>query len=1134
MEELFVKLVDVQQSNSPFEFEMPSNLEESQQKNSETTDFVPSTIMTAGTIQDQAVTTTLKVLLDPGASRTFIHRRALPKGANPKRLTNKIETMTAAGTMATTLAVQLRNLVFPEFSLSMTVESLHAFVFDQENCPYDLIMGRDFLEPNKMDIKYSTKTMEWFDRVAPMKEKSRPTAVYFFNDCADEEESLEEHFATEILPSKYEKVDVHDIARQQTHLSKDKQADLAACLEGYEKLFSGKLGVYPRKKIHLDLIPGAQPVHCRAYAVAHLHQKVFKDECWRLVEEGVLEPCGATDHAYPTFIIPKKDGRVRWVSDFRKLNAMIKRRVYPLPKIQDILTRRSGYKFFTKIDISMQYYTFELDEESSWLCVIVTPFGKFRYKRLPMGIKQSTDVAQEIMESLFMDIEGVECYLDDIGLFSNDWKSHLTLIQKVLTRLQENGFTVNPLKCEWAVQETDWLGYWLTPTGLKPWSKKIRTILQLKEPTNLRELRSFIGAVNYYRDMWPRRAHILAPLTQLTGSTFVWEKQHQEAFNNMKALIAHEAMLAYPDHNLPFHIFTDASDFQLGSVILQNDRPVAYYSRKLNSAQRNYTTIEKELLSIVETLREFRSMLLGADITIITDHKNLTYTNLNTQRVLRWRLYVEEFHPRFQYIQGTKNVLADFFSRTPLAVEKSVVQEPQPKIEESQLEELLDDDVSYEVASRQKQEAMLEEHHSIVVDDFMLADCYLEASEGLLQELLFVHMPEGVQNPVTYQRLAEAQQQQPALWNLPQVDPVRYFYQPFDNLELVCYRAVGQHNFKIMIPNTLLVDVVRWYHQLLNHPGAEKLENSIGTHFHHQRLRELCAEMATRCPTCQSLKQQSRGYGHLAPREAVVQPFYETQTDLIGPWNISIHGQIHTFHALTITDTATNLTELTRIDNKTSRHVAMKYGQAWLSRYPKPVRCVHDQGTEFMGQDFQRMLEVFGIRPVPISVRNPQANSIAERMHQTVGNLLRTMLYTNPPGNVETATERVDEALAAAQYSLRTSVHTTLGISPGAIVFHRDMILDVPYVADLLLLREKRQALIDYNVRRENNKRRNYDYQIGQWVLELIKTKDGGKLAPKARGPYQIAQVHTNGTLTIRRGPALDRVNIRNLRPFFR
>ena len=318
----------------------------------------------------------------------------------------------------------------------------------------------------------------------------------------------------------------------------------------------------------------------------------------------------------------------------------------------------------------MQYYTFVLDEPSRNLCTFAMPFGLYRYCRLRMGISKSPDIATEMMHSVLDDIEGIEFYMDDIGVFTTTWPDHISLLSMVLGRLEDMGFTINPLKCEWAVQETYFLGHWLTPNGIKPWCKKVDAILHLQPPTNVKQLRSFLGMVNYYRDMWPCRTHVLAPLTALTGKrAFTWTSECQQAFDHMKALASSDALLAFPDHTQPFDVETDASDYQLGSNIKQNGRPIAYYSHKLNSAQRNYTTIEKELLSIVETFKEFHTILLGLAIQVHTDHKNLTHrlTEFTTQRVLHWCLLLEEFTPTFLYKTSPDKVLADALSRIPMA-----------------------------------------------------------------------------------------------------------------------------------------------------------------------------------------------------------------------------------------------------------------------------------------------------------------------------------------------------------------------------------------------------------------------------------------------------------------------------------
>ena len=175
----------------------------------------------------------------------------------------------------------------------------------------------------------------------------------------------------------------------------------------------------------------------------------------------------------------------------------------------------------------MQYYMFVLDEPSRDLCTFATPFGLYCYCRLPMGVSESPDISTEIMTQVLDGLD-VDFYMDDIAILSEMWDEHIDLLQQVLQRLQDASFTVNPMKCKSVIEEADFLGHWMTPDRIKPWKRKVKAIMKMKPPTNVKELHSFLGLVNYYHDMWPRRTHGLAPLTAMTGKgAFQWNTQHQ-------------------------------------------------------------------------------------------------------------------------------------------------------------------------------------------------------------------------------------------------------------------------------------------------------------------------------------------------------------------------------------------------------------------------------------------------------------------------------------------------------------------------------------------------------------------------------------------------------------------------------
>jgi hypothetical protein len=265
-----------------------------------------------------------------------------------------------------------------------------------------------------------------------------------------------------------------------------------------------------------------------------------------------------------------------------------------------------------------------------------------------MGLACSLDIYQEKMSELFIDMTFVIVYQDDIlVLTSGSFDDHLRQLSNVFKRLQHNNLQVNAEKSSFCALKTEYLGFILTREGIKPQQQKVNAILQVALPRNVKQVRSFVGMLIHYKAMIPRRSHLLTPLTALTKKNvkFEWTKEHQQAFDSLKNSLAREVVIAYPDFLVPFEIYTDASKYQIGSVITQKDKPLAFYSRKLTDPQTRYTVSELELLVIVETLREYKCILLGHLITIYMDHKNLTFSNFTTDRVTRWQLLVEEYGP---------------------------------------------------------------------------------------------------------------------------------------------------------------------------------------------------------------------------------------------------------------------------------------------------------------------------------------------------------------------------------------------------------------------------------------------------------------------------------------------------------
>jgi transposase InsO family protein len=1026
----------------------------------------------------------LRILLDTGSTATILLKHFVQPGTPKVYKGQNTKWKTMGGNFVTR---QQRQIQFrlTEFNTSKIVTwPCHIDeTTPRKNAQYDMIIGTDLMTELGIDINFSTNKMSWEGVDIPMRPKNQitdrtvATALYHMVMEAPILKQAEQR-QQRILDADYAATDVAEYTKNLEHLNTEQKDKLYRLLNEYPGLFKGGLGTLNVPPIHLDIRPleeHEKPYHARAFPIPKCYEATTRKEIARLTDIGVFKKAHDSEWAAPTFIQPKKTGDVRILTDFRQLNKYLRRKPFPLPKISDLLQKLEGFSYATAIDLSMGYYHVKLDEESSRLCTTVLPWGKYQYLRLPMGIKNSPDIFQNIINDVMAGLENVRAYLDDILITtSGTFEDHLEEVQKVLDRLEKTGFAVNVKKSSFAVSEIDYLGYWITREGIQPQTKKVEAILRLQPPRTKRELRRFLGMVNYYRDMWRRRSHLLAPLTALVGkdTKFQWTSEHQQAFEKVKTVISRETLLAYPDFNSDFHIFTDASDFQLGSVIMQNNRPLAFYSRKLNPAQRRYTTGEQELLSIVETLKEFRNILLGQKLIVHTDHKNLLYQKMATDRVIRWRLLIEEYGATFEHVSGTKNIVADALSRLDADFDKVM----EPHLTKSEMAHL-----------------------------FLI--------QGETKETDF---------PLSPELIAKYQRKDKTLKNKIQKGlSNNYSTTKVEGVEVITYHD------KIYIPKQLQPRVVAWYHEYLVHPGQSRTEATIRQHFTWPKLREHVNDFCRTCQQCQIYKRQRKKYGHLPATRAEVTPWRRVNVDLIGPYSVTTPNGTHTLRALTMIDPATNWFEVTPLANKEAATVMEAFNNEWLSRYPRPQYIGFDNGSEFKAQ-FQETCDNYGIKPKPTTCYNPQSNGIIERVHQVLGNALRTFELENRELD---AYDPWRPFLSAVAWAIRSTYHTTLQATPGQLVFGRDMLLPLSFKVDWARLQERKQDLIIQNNTRENHTRKSHTYTIGDQVL-LDKPGHVPKLSAPRTGPHTITAIYTNGTVRVQRGVVNERINIRRLTPY--
>ena len=457
------------------------------------------------------------------------------------------------------------------------------------------------------------------------------------------------------------------------------QSSLRTLFQRYSRILGPMPNRLPPKRDvdhEIDLEPGAKPPYLPIYHLSPKELEEVQRQITDLLEKGFIQPSKSPFGA-PIIFVPKKNGKLRMCVDYRALNKLTVKNRYPLPRIDELMDRLQGATVFSKLDLQSGYWQIRIAEDDVPKTAFRTRYGHYEWKVLPFGLSNAPATFQALMNRVLAPYLDRFCvvYLDDILIFSRSPEEHATHLRLVLQALEENELYAGLDKCTFGQKEVEFLGHIVGAGVLRPDPAKLAAVRDWPTPRNVRDVRSFLGLTSYYRRFVRGYAQMALPLNELTRHDYPWRWREEEeaAFNALKAATTAAPVLQLPDPSLPYELYTDASNFALGAVLLQNHgqglQPVAFLSRKLNPAERNYPTGDREMLAIYYALTQWRCYLEGATFKVNSDHLNHTWfaqKRTLSRRQAKWSLWIESYYGdvEIKYKAGKEN-LSDPLSRRP-------------------------------------------------------------------------------------------------------------------------------------------------------------------------------------------------------------------------------------------------------------------------------------------------------------------------------------------------------------------------------------------------------------------------------------------------------------------------------------